>query len=261
MTIIKVGKHYHKIAQEWNELTKKQFIKIIDIFSLNHKKPEQIILKLLQSLLQMNDIEYKLVKATDLEEYLYLVEFLFKTENYLTRQLIPEYDQLFGPDDEIGNIVMKEFVFSEHFFMQWQEEKENEALLNQFVATIYRPAKTEYDFGRDPDGDCRTDFNANICAWYADQFISKWPIKIKRSIAHWYAGCRQKLVDDNEEVFGGTGDPAKHGLISIIREVAKQGTHGTFESVENINVSLLMIELNEMIEEGKKLEAQMKSAR
>jgi hypothetical protein len=257
MTTILLEKKYVDVPTEWNELRAKQLLDIIDIFYNKEYKGEEILLLLLKALLSFGNIEFARMKAEDIEEYVYLVGFLFEDKSYLTKQLFAEYDQLHGPEEELNNVVMKEFVFSEHFFMQWQEDRNNDALLNDFISTIYRPAKRDYDHSRNPDGDSRIKFNENLCEWYSEHIISKWPKKVKLAIAHWYAGCRRKIVDDNPDVFGGSGEAAKHGLISIIREIAKQGAHGNFEAVENMNINLVMVELNEIVEEGKQMEQQM----
>lgn len=261
MTTIKIGRSFYEIPTEWNELNAQQVLQIIDVFNNKEYGPVEIVLKLMQALLGLDKNKFSRMKAEDLEEYLYLAGFLFTNESYLTKQLFPEYAQMHGPGDEIDNVVMKEFVFSEHYFMQWQEDKENEELLNNFIATIYRPVKENYDREMDPDGDCRIEFNENVCEWYAKKLISNWPMNVRMAIAHWYAGSRAKIVDDNPDVFGGSGEAAKYGLISIIREIAKQGAHGNFEAVENMNMNLVMIELNEIVEEGKRFEQQMKNAK
>jgi hypothetical protein len=107
-------------------------------------------------------------------------------------------------------------------------------------------------------GIAREKFNENLCAWRSQNLISKWPQKVKLAIASWYGGCRQQLVNDNPEVFGGTGEPAKYGLIEVMMNIAKEGTHGDFESVESKSVHLMLIHLNINIEEAKKQEAALK---
>jgi hypothetical protein len=261
MTTIELEKKYYNVPTEWNELHVKQLLDIIDIFYNKEYKPEEILLLLLKALLSFSKPQFSRMDMEDAEEYLYLCGFLFEDTSYLTKQLLPEYDHLHGPDEELNNVVMKEFVFSEHFFMQWQEDRDNDELLNDFIATIYRPAKRDYDHDKNPDGDGREKFNENLCEWYSNKMISKWPKNVKLAIAHWYAGCRRKIVDDNPDVFGGSGEAAKHGLISVIREIAKQGAHGNFEAVENMNINLVMVELNEIVEEGKQMEAQMKNVK
>lgn len=254
MTIIEIKKKFYYIPTEWNELTAEQLLQVVETVELKDYDSVQVLLKIFKIL---TDITYKRwfgLKAEDVEEYVYLVNFIFKS-NGLTRQLIPVYENLYGPSDEIGNMLMNEFVFSEHYYMAWQEKKDDIALLDNLVAVLYRPAKKDYDFEMNPDGDSRLLFNENVCAYYAQHIVSKWPMKVKLAIATWYGGCRQKIVDDNPDVFGGAGEAAKYGLISIIRSIAKEGVHGDFDSVEKKAVNMIMIELNEVVEEGKKLEA------
>jgi hypothetical protein len=259
MTKILIGKKYYDVPTNWNELTGDQLVKVLAAFNDEKYNEDQRVLVLFKILLNVGWWRWFRISPFDLQEYLYLVVFFYREDNILTRQLLPSYKGFHGPDDEISNLVMKEFVMSEHFFMQWQEDKQNEELLNEFVATIYRPAKKNYDFSKNEDGDCRINFNSNLCSWNAKNIMPRWPLKIKNAIAHWYAGCRLQMVQENPEVFGGSGEPAKHGLISVMRDVAKNGAYGKFDDVENMYVSLLMIELNEAVEEGRRMEKAMKS--
>jgi hypothetical protein len=251
------GKDY-QIPETWNELTSDQLVEIMEVSYVKKYDPLVLLLRLFKIMAGIKISKWKKIPAEQIDELLYLVSFLFEENTGFTKQLIPCYEGLQGPSDGITNMLMGEFTFSEHYYMKWQEEKTSDELLNHFVGIIYRPAKKRYDFNLNPDGDCREKFNENICAWRSENIISKWPKNIKLAIASWYGGCRQKLVDDNPEVFGGSGEPAKYGLIEVMMNIAKEGTHGDFESVENKSVHLMLIHLNINIEDGKKQEAAIK---
>lgn len=185
--------------------------------------------------------------------------FLLKEQTGLTKQLIPEYDNLYSPDDELSNLVMQELVFSDSYFMRWAENKEDITLLDELCAVLYRPDKKHYDHVKNPDGDPREEYNQNLCSYRAKHQVNKWPMNVKLAIAAWYDACRWKLVDDNPEVFGGEGgEVAQYGLISVIRRVAQGSVLGDFNSVEKKYVSLVMIELNESIADAKAQEKAMK---
>jgi hypothetical protein len=260
MIQIKIGKKYLSVATEWNDLTPHQLLELMDTIYIKKYENLELMLKVFKILLQYNYRSFFNLKISDIEDYLYLVGFLFGSRINLTKQLIPHYSNLYGPSDGIGNVLMGEFTFSEHYFMNWHNDKTCTKNLDQFVAVLYRPAKKKYDFEKNPDGDCRVSFNENVCAWYADNFIHQWPENIKLAIATWYEGCRQLLVDRNPDVFGGSGEPSKYGLIEIMMNLAKEGTHGDFEQVERKSVHLMMIQLNVNIEEAKRIETQLKQS-
>jgi hypothetical protein len=193
-----------------------------------------------------------------LEEYLYLGNFLL-TENKLTKNILPQYKEYYGPADECNNLRMCEFTFSEHYFMQWAENKDDDKLLNNLVAVLYRLKKNKYDLRKNEDGDPRIAFNENLCEYFATSQVYAWPRKLKLAIAQFYSACRQKFVDDNEEIFGGTGEPAKHGLISIMMSIADSHAFGPFKEVEQQHVNLVMIHLKEQIHKAKEMERQVKA--
>jgi hypothetical protein len=282
---IEINRKFYKVPEQWNELSGRQLLQVIDLFFKGYPE-EKALLKLLKILSGMSWWEFFRAPVTTVErlvftrfrftmslgvflfmsrrtcngmdEYLYLSEFLLK-ENTLTKNLIPRYKEFYGPADAISNLRMGEFVFSEHFYMAWSEDKENAVLLNNLVATLYRPKKKNYDFRKNRDGDPRIAFNENLCEFYATSEIYAWPKNIKLAIGHFYEACRTKLVEDNPDVFGGGGEEAKHGLISIMISVAESHAFGDFEKVEQLHVGMIMIQLSEMIHKAKQLEKQMKS--
>lgn len=248
MTIIQPYKKLYTVSTAWNELSGEQLLQVMKAFGNKRYNELQLLLKLLKILAGMDWFQF-LKLGVRLEEFIYLVAFLF-TDNNLTKQLLPYYhckktgNKFYGPADELNNLVMKEFVFSEDYFMRWSDDKENIELLNEFVAVLYRPVKNKYDFKKNPDGDCRIAFNENVCAWYAKDEIKHWPHHVKMAIATWYSHCRQKMIDDNPDVFGGSGEPAKYGLIEVMHNVAEEAVFGNFKEVENQYVNLVLISLN-----------------
>ena len=80
-------------------------------------------------------------------------------------------------------------------------------------------------------------------------------MNVKLAIFHWYQACRQKMISENPDVFtGGSGEVAKYGLLSVMRTIAESGIHGDFDKVQKMYVKMWMMELNEKIDEAKKIE-------
>ncbi len=258
MTIVEIKKKFYSIPTTWNELTPEQLLQVFDTLYSKKYDSAQIVVKLLKILTGLSYRQWLKLKPEDVKEYLYLVSFLFEAKTNFTKQIIPVYEGLYGPCDEIANLLGGELVLTDHYYLEWEKDRENVALIDQLVAILYRPAKRNYDFELNPDGDCREPFNENISAWNADNRIKHWPINVKLAIATWYSGCRQRIVDDNDDVFSGSGEQTKYGMLSILRNIAKEGTHGSFSDVEKMPVGLIMIELNETMEEGKAVEAKIK---
>lgn len=268
MKAIEINSRQYSVPECWNELSKKQLLQVIELLYQKNYSPEKTVLKLIKILTGMSwwafvwaPITSKIGKRekTGLEEYLYLTEFLL-TENCLTNQLLPEYGGFAGPADDMINLIMDEFVFSESYYNRWAENRKDTGLLDNFIAILYRPQRRFYNKKKNSKGDVRTSFNEDLCKYYAGKDIKGWPLTVKLAIVHFYEACRQKWVEDNPEVFnGGGGDPAQYGLLSVMRGVAKSGIHGsTLEEVGGKHVNAILMELNEMVAEAREQEKALK---
>ncbi len=258
MTTIEIKKKTYQVPATWNELSAAQLLNIFIALNNPNYKPEEQLLKLFKVVVGISSFTWAGLKVEDYEEYIYLTGFLFDKKINFTKQLLPVYENMYGPADDLENLLGSELVLTDHYYQQWEADRQNMDHLNHLVAVLYRPAKPKYDFALNPDGDCRVAFNENVTAWAADNIIASWPLHVKQAIAYWYAGCRQQIVDQYPDVFGGSGEPARYGMLSILRSIAKTGTHGTLEQVEKLPIGLIMIELDETVDEGKKMEEQMK---
>jgi hypothetical protein len=256
-----LNKKYYSVPTKWNELTAKQLVKIISIF----EKPGEVTearMKLLQIITGISMWRWIFVSADELNDALYLTDFLIG-ENSLTKNHLSNYKGFAGPADDFENLLMCEFAYTEDYFLRYraafplQGEPKGAGvdLLNQLVAVLYRKTKRGYNKAINKDGDARAEFNEYVCKYHAKRSIASWPLNVKLAIAHWYDGCRTKLVNDYAEVFsGGEGEPAKYGLVSIMRNVAEKGVHGNFKDVEKLHVRMVMLELDEMMSEARKLQ-------
>lgn len=260
MTIIELNKRYYTVPTQWNELSQQQLIAVMETLFMRQYTGEQGCLKLLKILLGFNWWQFFRSKPTEMAEYFYLTLFLLSEQRQLTDQLLPVYDELHGPDKEFNNLVMQELAICDGVFMQWAEDRENHELLNQLCSLLYRPAKEDYNFKKNIDGDARIPFNQNLCEYYCRTKVHKWPMSVKLAIAYWYDACRWQLVEENEDVFGGdnSGEVSKYGLVSVMLSVAESGSLGDFSKVEQHNVHTVMIQLNESIRKAKEQEKAMK---
>jgi hypothetical protein len=261
---IELNKSFLDIPEHWNELTQKQLLQVMEILYLRNYKAEQMLLQLVKTMARLKNYQFFRCRPEDLEEYFYLLHFLLKPDFEFTCNHLPVYPftdargqryTFYGPEDELGNLRMKEFTFTEDFYMQWfdSEKKDTEALDN-LISILYRPGKKNYDIIINPEGDPREAFNLNICLHQAKRYIRFWPMSVKLAIATWYDGCRRFIVDGNPDVFsGGSGEPARYGLVSIMLNVAEGGVFGDFDKVEDQYVNLVMMQLNEVVDQGKRL--------
>ena len=252
---IQLRNKWYKVPTTWDELTGKQLVNCLKICNCSYSliKSQVQIFKLFTG---VTWLRLWWCGAAEFDDKLYLVNWVFE-ENTITKSLLPAYKGFYGPADNFRNLQISEFIFTEVCYQQFKEEgKEHE--LNTLIAILYRPAKLSYNKRRNEDGDLREPFNDNITDLYARK-VARWPMPVKEAILFWYEGCRNNLVRNNPEVFGGTGgEPAKYGLWSVMRGVAEKAIHGNINQVEKMFVHVFMMELNELVAEADRINATYK---
>lgn len=185
-------------------------------------------------------------------------EFIMETAD-LTVNHLPLIKGFHGPADDLVNVRAAEFFCSEFYFAQWKDTNQV-AFLNLLVATVYRPSKKNYNKKNNPDGDIRIAFNPNLTAIYLP-IIEQWPVEVKQAIALFYQGAREKKIVNNPRVFekaDGEGTTL-YGLWSVMRMISKGGHFGDFDKVQDLYVDTLLMELNEVIVEADKMEAEIEN--
>ncbi|MDH7463967.1 hypothetical protein QEG73_21880 [Chitinophagaceae bacterium 26-R-25] len=271
------------IPDHWNELSGKQLIAIMKILYGNKdvSKGRISLFKIISGFTW-----FKIFKMTGYFRFLHLDQwinaplipgpfkkYLDRTERFmhavdsctafimetadLTVNLLPVVKTFHGPNDDLANVKAAEFFCSEFYFTQWRETNQI-SFLNYLVATLYRPSKRNYDRKGNPDGDIRIAFNPNLTATYLPK-IETWPPEIKQAIALFYQGAREKKIANNPRVFeksDGEGTTL-YGLWSVMRMISKGGHFGDFDKVQDLHVDTLLMELNEVIAEADRMEAEM----
>lgn len=256
MIIVELNKKWYNIPTTWNELTGKQLVKLLSIFNGSHT----LLVAQVQLFKILTGIRwFKLwwLGPLEIEDKLYLVDWVLQ-HNTLTKNLLPVLRGYHGPADNLSNLQVCEFIFTEQYYQQFKEEG-NQQHLNMLLAILYRPAKPGYNKHRNEDGDIREVYNDNITPLYARK-VARWPSMVKEAILFWYEGCRTNLVNNNPDVFGGTGgEVAKYGLWSVMRGVAEKAIHGNINQVEKMYVHVFMMELNELVAEADRIKAAYKT--
>lgn len=240
-----------KIPEVWNEMNTRQLIGVAKVI---YKKLDILAGKLwlLKILAGMSWWKFLRFSEEELGTYIYLTDFLLK-KNELTVQLLPKYRNLYGPASGLDNLKIKEFVFTELYYSEYNSSK-NESDLDMLIAVLYRPGRKNYNCKMNPDGDVREAFNDNLIQHYARR-IHRWPMYVRRAIVIWYTGCRNAWISQFDNVFaGGDGDPSKYGLWSMMRSVAKNGIFGDLEKVQEQYVTSILMDMDETVAEAKKLE-------
>lgn len=266
MTTISLRTKTFQVPQSWNELTAKQLLQVINTVhsGVSTDFGHMMILK---TLVNMPLVFWNALKWNEISDFLYIPKDLLQTR--LTKQLLPVQQKWFhGPADEFNNLGMEEFIFTEDHFFKWVDTH-NDHDLDLLCACLFRPAKKwhitregikeRYDLQVNPAGDVRVPFNHFECSHNAMHHIRFWDPAKKLAILTWYEHNRLQLVDDFDNVFsGGGGEPAKYGLLTMMRNLAQAGTHGQWEKIEKLPLKLAMIELDEIKTEAEAIDRMQK---
>jgi hypothetical protein len=258
MILLEIKDEQYSIPTAWNELTSGQLVRVVRLFDRKELPEQAAKVELLKIMTGIGWVKMWYNGFGAIEDKLHHTEFLLK-ENLLTKNLFVAYDGFYGPADDFNNLLIKEFIFTEMFYQEYKDlPLEKSGSLDRMIAILYRPLKAGYDLTTNIDGDPRESFNENLTEHYSKE-VSCWPMHIKLSMLQWYEGCKASLVAANDDIFSGksTGEPAKHGLWSVMRGVAEKGVHGNIHQVEQMFLKVFMMELNELMEEAKRIEQQL----
>lgn len=238
-------------------MTQGQLLKVVPILFGKEitLKDKLYLIKLLSGI---SWYRWAFVKAAEVMEYLYLLDFLFFEQITLTGNKLPHYRGLYGPEELFKNMRGKEFTFSCAWFDQYNADKTNTEGLNNLVACLYRKKIFGYDPIKNKLGDCRVVFNSNTLPYYARK-VKHWPMKYKLLVYAWYLGCHNSLAKLYPKVFTGGGAPSTFGMWSVMRSIARDSIHGDFTKVENMYVQEMMMEITESVIEADKLKQKQKT--
>lgn len=242
MTIIELNKKLWPFPESWNELSTAQAIKCMAVL-LHGYNVDQAYLQFIRILSGCGWYNFFSTKKAHLQQYLYLCDFLLNPTS-LTAQLLPRYNGLVGPAKDFDNLRMNEYAYAQSFFEDYRDNENKEAL-HKLVATLYRPA------GGDDAEDVREPFSEFKMLMRVRQ-VSQWPPHVLELVYLWYGGCYSKLMEYAKNIpTSGDAQPALHGIVSIMRNVAREGTYGDFEKVERLYVKMFFMELMESGTEAK----------
>jgi len=242
------------MPEKADELSPRQYIRVAGAVNMK-SNTLKVWLMALRALMDKTALQFYLLNNDIKHRCLDYVKWVFE-DLAITRQLIPEYRGFYGPRSELVNLTLAEFYFSELFYSRFVKNDDPEAL-DSLISVLYRPGKIKYDKHKDLDGDIRQVFNSNASEYYATR-VKKWPMAVKYAILMWYDSCRAKIAGDNPAIFNGTGEGAddEADMFGILRGLAG-GKYGDFEKVERLLLGTALLEMNFLIAENARLQAEI----
>lgn len=207
MNNIRLNNDTIQIAEEWNELTSNQVLKLCDIIFYNRKKKLTksawsyavlyVLLNIKWYQLRFLWNFLKVEKVDIVFHFFPLIKFL-KDRNELTEFKIRSFRigfrKYFAPGNYFSNLTLEEYKYADHFYASYNKEK-NIDDLEALVAVLYREkseAPTLLD-NREAFDEAKLVKNAKR--------MMKLPLTYKQAILLSYEGCRNHLATHCPRIF------------------------------------------------------------
>lgn len=172
----------------------------------------------------------------ELFELTELTSFIFKA-NTLTVCPFPVlrfgFKKFYPPNDNLGNIKAEEFHFADMFYLQYVNHDHDKAL-DYMIATLYRPKLNG----------SRIPFNYEKIEPYSKTLRLSY--EEKQAILLWYIGCREKMVENNKDLFSAPNEASarNNGWLPIIMALSGD-KFGSFNETKQMDMALIFMEIRE----------------
>jgi hypothetical protein len=251
------GRYRRRLATNWNELTGAQLLAVVAVRQRPVAQPTQLADALLEILLALPAHAFARLNVVQRVELRPLTRFLATTAPPLTAQLLPEVtlphrrfieqaQHFYGPREAFRNLRFDEFIFADNYFLRFLQTQD-EAVLNQFVAVLYRPERRPYrPEAVDYAGDRRQDFNEHLVPARARQ-LARLPLATKQAVLLYYQGCRRLLEQRYEYVFSddNTTKASQSGWQDVLHELAGGVPH--LEATAHQGLANVLREMNRVL--------------
>lgn len=279
--------HLH-LPDTWNELSKKQLLRITKLLNKKVRKTVLEILVFLEltgTVIQKNKRVFRLdhsvgfffTKKTgfgklnqpfllypdEMAWMLKRVEKFFDTVD-LTKNKLPSlrnvFHRYYGPQENMFTSTLAEWVHAEFNYSMYAKTGKKE-FLNKLVAVLYRRKAKNYNPNSpEATGDKREKFNEFTFERRAKRlrFVPKHK---KTAVFMFYTGIRNHLQNAHPKTFGGSGDQTSDlgkSLQSMVRSL-NEGDPLRNEKLLATNVHDVLTEIESALKQQEKLNKKMKS--
>lgn len=214
---IKNKKKTYHFAENWNEISEKNFIRYFHYFlyicGLHNDKE----LKEDQKKIIIEELKYKMVPAlfTDIPKRILLLleeyqikslsthtSFLFNKESKLFKIIINKikikFKTFYGPKDKFHNVSFGEFIYADTYYINFYNTKDN-SYIDKLIACLYRKKGNDKFIA----GDIRNPFNSNLIEKNS-RYFKNLPNIYKQIILFNYSIIRTYITELYPIVFEGT---------------------------------------------------------
>jgi len=259
METLQIGTITKQVPSTWNELTRKQLLRVLaELYSADRPGRRLRLLALLSGfpLPQLASLS-----IVTLAQLLPLTDWLSSDQHRLTAQLLPTLHiagrhlserptTWYGPSASFSNLLFGEFIFADTFFVLYTLRGQ-EQLLDQFLTVLYRPVRRDASPERaDWTGDVRLPFNEHQLESRTPRVAKVPPIQ-KLAVLAWYRGCRAQLAQEFPDVFVAAEQDAGAGARQapdwgrVLRKLSG-GAFGAVQQTASQPLRLLLAEMQDL---------------
>ncbi|MGI4871455.1 MAG: hypothetical protein ACRYFX_09790 [Janthinobacterium lividum] len=258
METLQIGTVVKQVPSTWNELRRRQLLQVLaELYSA--PDPAQR-LRLLSLLTGFRPLVLTALPMDVLAQLLPLTDWLTSAAHLLTEQLLPTLHlpgrhvserptTWHGPLGQFRNLLFGEFIFADTFFVLYCLHRRPE-YLDQFLATLYRPARRDASPARaDWTGDVRLPFNEHQLEARTPR-VAPLPTLEKLAVVTWYRGCRAQLAQEFPDVFVAADQAATAANQApdwsrVLRKLSG-GAFGTVAQTANQPLRLVLAEMQDV---------------
>lgn len=177
---------------------------------------------------------------------------------------------LHGPESGLINSTFWEYIKAEKYYLNYTKTLDKE-WLNKLVATLYRPARKDYD--KRIHEDIRIPLSDHGIKYHLRE-VEKTDMETKLAILKWFDSCRNALAKNFPLVFPKPKQSAKTnnpiemlsqspanggGWLQLISELA--GSMDNYDKIGNTNLIIAMTDISHRIKKSNEAKAQANKSR
>lgn len=192
----------------WNELSKKQLIRIAILLFSNPENPYRFKISLLQIILGLKWHHFHIIGAERLIDLFPYIDFVADeinlTENKVTKLKIRGI-RFFGPIGDFSTMTGDEWTEADEAYIEFSETQE-ESALNRMMAILFRERQKGMWPGHSQwMNDYRIEYSEGTVN-NRIAYMQRVPLPVKLAVLLWWKGCRREWEDVFERVFQAKGE-------------------------------------------------------
>lgn len=249
MKTIHIGKSTYPVAENWTELSPAQLRHLIVCPRLKDVRTTENEAAACQIWLNISPKKWRKTVLAPFQWGALVKQFEWVFTTRPTGQPVRSFHHeginYHLPADDFADTDAIDLAYANMAYLEFSRPDETDlTALDRLIATLCRPLRTDWRaFQQSPgwDGDRREPFNEQLMLERA-RSLATLTLNAKILILDYFERMNDAFLAEYGEIFGGTGEPRYgdgRGWIMLLKNVARQGTFGTFEQVCHTPANLL----------------------